>query len=128
MSRPTAVLLIAVFMSGGCGDREIGSVHGTVTLDGQPLPKAVVTFVHVGGGRQSSGLTDADGHYQLWFLRDRMGAQLGNHKVRIYTSGTEETAVTHEKERVPAIYNTQTTLEREVVGGDNEFNFDLTSR
>ncbi len=124
-----AVLLLAVFLSGGCGgDRAVGKVYGTVTLDGKPLPKAVVTFLHIGGGRQSSGLTDADGHYQLWFLRDRMGAQLGKHKVSIYTSGTEETSGTHEKERVPEIYNTKTTLEREVAAGENEFNFELSSR
>ena len=102
-------------------------MHGTVTLDGKPLPKAVVTFVPVGGGRQSSGVTDAEGVINCGFSGDRMGARLGKHKVRIFTSGTEETAGTHEKERVPAKYNANTTLECEVAGGDNEFNFDLSS-
>jgi len=123
-----SALLIALFLSAGCGrGPEVGKVHGTVTLDGKPLPKAVVTFVPVGGGRQSSGFTDADGHYQLSFLGERMGARLGKHKVSIHTSGTEETGRTHEKERVPVRYNTETTLEREVAGGGNEFNFDLSS-
>jgi len=127
--RLASALLIALFLSGGCGgDAAVGKVHGTVTLDGKPLPKAVVTFMPAGGGRQSSGFTDADGRYQLWFLRDRMGAQVGKHKISIHTSGTEETDETGEEERAPAKYNTKTTLEREVAGGDNEFNFDLSSR
>src|SRR5208282_1635072 len=110
-----SALLIALFLSAGCGGGPaVGKVHGTVTLDGKPLPKAVVTFIPVGGGRQSSGFTDADGRYLLWFLGDRMGARVGKHKVRIHTSGTEETGRTHEKERVPEKYNTETTLECEV--------------
>ncbi len=123
-----SALLIALFLSGGCGgDSAVGKVHGKVTLDGQPLPKAVVTFMPVRGGRQSSGFTDADGQYRLSYLRDRMGAQVGAHRISIHTSGTEETDRTHEEERVPAKYNTQTTLQRDVAPGDNEFSFDLLS-
>jgi hypothetical protein len=122
-------LLIALILSGGCGgDAAVGKVHGKVTLDGQPLRKAVVTFIPVRGGRQSSGFTDADGRYQLFYFRDRMGAQVGKHKISIHTSGTEETDRSGEEERVPEQYNDKTALERDVAPGDNEFSFDLLSR
>jgi len=123
------LLALAFLTSCGNGDRPpLGTVHGTVTLDGNPLAKATVSFHPVGGGRQSSDRTDKEGHYKLTYLRDLLGAKIGPHKVTIRTAGAEDTEAAHEKERVPAKYNEKTTLECEVKSGENTFDFTLESK
>ncbi len=74
------VLLIAV---AGCG-RESTTipVRGTVTLDGQPLPRATVQFLAQDpGGRDALGTTDADGVFRLSTFKPRDGAFAGKYKV-----------------------------------------------
>ncbi len=108
----------------GCSHSDrpaLGLVRGRVTFDGSPLAGAFVVFTPQAGGRQSSGRTNQDGVYELTYLRDIKGAKAGTHKVIIATA-TEQSA-----ERLPARYNSDTTLQAEVKPGNNELNFDLTS-
>lgn len=105
----------------GSGDRpDLGTVEGVVTLDGKPLAEA---FVHFDPGtvRGSSGVTDAEGKYELTYIRDTKGAAIGEHIVRI-TKRTETAP-----ETLPARYHAQTTLKATVKGGRNEINFELVS-
>ena len=109
----------------GCsqGDRpELAPVTGTVTLDGKPLERAAMMF-RPEEGRASRGITDASGHYELIYLRDIRGARIGSHTVSIMTR-TESRPV----ERVPAKYNKQSTLTREVKDEQNVFDFELKSQ
>jgi len=121
---------------GGCGSGpddmpEVAPVRGKVTLNGKPLTDARVTFAPVDGtGQSSEGRTAASGEYVLTYKRDIMGAKLGKHKV--YISTYEEPTTTDDgktqggfPEKVPAQYNENTTLEREVVDGENVFDFEL---
>ena len=110
----------------GCGgvDRpDLAPVRGKVTLDGRPLPDARLEFQPVGPWRTSMGVTDARGEYELSYIRDEKGAAVGGHRVRITTVGRTEA----EPEIVPAKYNEQTQLEREVTAGRNRIDFKLTS-
>jgi len=71
----------------GCSSNSVkyptlASVQGTVTLDGQPLEGATVTFVPA-TGRASSGLTDAAGYYTLHYTKTIAGATIGQHRVMI---------------------------------------------
>lgn len=100
---------------------ELASVSVTVTLDGQPLELAAVLF-RPSEGRASRGFTDAEGRFELIYLRDIQGATLGNHQVSI-TTRTEM----NPEERVPEKYNVRTTLTREVAEKHNEFEFSLES-
>ena len=61
---------------------ETASVSGTVTLDGQPLEGAMVSFVP-SQGRASNGKTDADGNFTLHYTGAIEGAVLGTHRVMI---------------------------------------------
>jgi len=113
-----------VAAAGGCGssDRpELGTVEGTVTLDGSPLADAMVLFTPDGPGRTSIGSTAADGRYELVYLRDIMGANPGRHTVRITTGSEEEGRA----ERLPARYHEQTELEAMVEPGSNTIDFSL---
>jgi hypothetical protein len=144
-------LVVAFLGFAGCdsGGPALGTVTGKVTLDGKPLPNTAVTFIPAGGGGTASGITDANGNYELNYL-DRKGALIGKHKVALTTvqqpSETPATEMSSDSpeyanqgnvaaseynkvftEPIPAKYNKQTTLEEEVKSGSNEINFDLTS-
>lgn len=121
----------------GCGEDsdkpETGTVKGTVTLDGQAVGMARIYFSPVDGGQTSEAITDAAGHYELLYKRDEKGAKIGKHKVVITTF--EEPTVEDDgsvsggmPERIPAKFNTSTTLEKEVAAGENVIDFPLTSK
>jgi hypothetical protein len=117
-------ILSAVVLTGcGGGDRpELGTVTGRITLDGKPLAGAEIIFQHP-TKRFSRGETDADGRYELLYVRDVPGAALGTHRVVI----TAKNPATR-RQVVPPRYNDRTTLEREVRADHNAFDFDLTSK
>lgn len=125
-----AVTAWAISCWTGCSSSgpELGTVSGTVTLDGQPLPDATVTFMPE-TGRSSSGRTDPEGKYELNYTFDRAGAVVGKHIVRITTagkSGAESPDPSDEK--LPARYHANTELKAAVERGHNEVDFDLTSQ
>ena len=127
LHRPAGLLLAALLLAaagcGGAGDRpELGQVEGTVTLDGNALAGATVTF-QPQEGKASRGVTDAGGHYELIYLRDIKGAVIGPHKVTITTAS--EAAP---QEKLPARYNRQTELNKEVAAGANTIDFPLESK
>jgi len=135
-----ASILICVFLTVcGCNSGpedmpEIGSVTGTVTLDGQPLEAADIFFAPE-DGRTSTGTTDATGKYELTYNPTTKGAKIGKNMVRITTFkefegdlDAEDSKEPARKELVPAEYNKKTTLTADVKAGENTFNFDLESK
>ena len=130
LSRAIACLLtIAVFAPGavGCSKSSrppLGIVSGAVTLDGRPLTDALVLFTPDGPGRTSRATTDAGGRYELAYLRDIMGADLGRHVVRITTASDENGG----RERLPKRYHSATTLEATVEPGTNAIDFALFAK
>jgi hypothetical protein len=118
------VLLLAVFSGCSQSGREVAPVTGRVTLDGQPLASADVSFQPEGAQRASSGRTNADGRFQLMFKRGQPGALVGEHTVRISVSRE----IVRNPPQIPARYDTQSELRREVKGGEeNVFDFELSS-
>lgn len=68
----------------GCGDKGLVRLTGTVTLDGEPLEAATVTFMRTDGkGRPASGLTSADGAFELTSFRSGDGLPPGEYRVTI---------------------------------------------
>lgn len=122
-----AVLAVAFILPqlgcGGADGPEMGDVQGTVTLEGQPLPGAQVIFQPT-NGRPSTGITDDQGKYELQFTTDRSGALAGSHQVKI-TTAIDLPDDTRAAEVVPAQYNRQSDLVREVKPGPNTIDFDL---
>jgi hypothetical protein len=121
---------MAVFLGfaavSGCerGDRPpLGTVHGKISLDGKPLTGARVGFAPKDSGRASTAVTDAEGHYELTYIRDIMGAKVGAHTVRVSTAHDRDSAT----ETVPVRYNIRSTLQAEVAAGDNAIDFNLTT-
>ena len=73
-------IMISLAGCGGAGKDmpKLGTVTGTVTLDGQPLKGAKVQFVP-NDSRPSGAITDDQGKYQLIFNENTNGAAVGKH-------------------------------------------------
>lgn len=133
----------------GCGPQgdqpELGEVTGTITLDGTPLAGVAVVF-QPDNGRPSRGMTDAEGKYELTYIRQTKGAKVGPHRVEVAPSEEGESEESEEetesgdeegqnaaskpksgKRAVPARYNTKSELKVEVKSGKNTFDFALES-
>ena len=145
-------LVTALLLLGGCNSApsanydsiELVQVSGNVTLDGEPLPNAVVTF-EAEGGQFSYGLTDDSGSYTLQFDSEMEGVRPGKKTVRISTTRkilglntedeageapSDEAASTSDEpagERVPAKFNSESTLIADVTEDETAFDFDLQS-
>ena len=149
-----AALVATVGCSGGSSRPKLYPATGTVTLDGQPLAEATVSFVPA-SGPPSDGKTDASGKYTI-MTSGQPGAPFGANKVTVSKfTGTatmptpggsaddmkkmyekmydkskkkQDTA----KDEVPAKYGRADTSGLSAdVGADaakNVFNFDLTSK
>lgn len=113
----------------GCGKSPAeAKVSGTVTLDGNPVANAEVTFTPEDGSRISQGVTDSEGRYVLRFTASLDGAAVGTHNVTIRTGSSESSDDPEAaKEIIPAKYNTQSELKETVKAGKNVVDFKLTS-
>jgi hypothetical protein len=79
-----ALLFVGMVVEAGCSDGlpKRVPVAGKVTIDGQPLAKAMLTF-YPPTGRPSYATTDASGGFTLACFDDSDGAQLGTHRVSV---------------------------------------------
>lgn len=124
-----------VWGSGWVGSSDappLSGVTGTVTLDGKPLPLALVVFqpdldMQKGEGTTvsaSMGRTNDKGNYTLTYpgAQGLEGAVVGVHIIRI-----NKTDVKTGLEVLPKKYHRQTELKREVKTGSNTIDLELTS-
>lgn len=131
---PLLMGFAALLLLAGCGAAdgpELARVSGTVTLNGEPLPHAVVQFQPTGPqGSYSAARTDESGFYELRFTRDRSGAIIGTHRVSISTAAPDAEDENGNPrpvaEKVPATYNAQSTMIRDVEPGANTIDLPLT--
>lgn len=125
----SAAVLITLCGCGGSGVKvpPLGQVHGTITLDGKPLPSASVSFQPVSGKEgPSQAITDSEGKYRLQHMPGHPGAAIGEHAVRI--TGKPADAPASVKENVPPKYNVQSQLKVTVKAGDNTHDFKLDAK
>lgn len=90
-------LSAVIFTTVGCGKGTLIKVQGVVTLDGEPLAGATVSFMPVGEGRPASGRTDADGRFRLTTSRTDDGALPGEYKVVVVVEEANEKFVGREQ-------------------------------
>lgn len=129
--------IVPILCLTGCGSSgpALGTVTGTVTLDGKPVPAALVTFISKeADGTSSYGKTDANGKYQLEFTTERFGAMLGNHDVVITTKrmSADEAPDTGTDEKTEFIaipkHYARGALTAEVKSGSNVCDFALSTK
>jgi hypothetical protein len=117
------VIVMACFAGCGKTGADLAPVTGRITLDGKALENADISFQPDGSKPPSAGRTGADGRYELAYKRGVMGGMVGSNTVRI----TISPEVVSNPPNIPARYNTESELKREVKSGPNEFNFELTT-
>lgn len=141
------LILVVAGLSPATGCRpsdqpELGQVTGVVTLNGKPLTGVGVVF-QPENGRPAHGKTDAEGKYELTYIRQTKGTKVGPNRVEI--APTEDGAESEEEEPgdgvaqnaskpsksgkpvVPARYNVKSELKVDVKPGRNTFDFKLDS-
>lgn len=122
------IAILLTFWVCGCGGPDgIGRVTGTVTLDGQPLKNAIITF-QPQQGRPSTTRSDSQGKYTMEYTVRDKGALIGKHTVYIRTEmeATPDTPAT--RERLPNKYHNKSELTAEVKAGSNVINFELFTK
>lgn len=145
LNRFWLVLSLLACLAVGCGgseaEPELGMVKGTVTVDGAPGANLQITFEpqlqkgseqsvkNVGAG--SSAQTDDKGMYELKY-KGKNGAVVGKHLVRIEpiagggpAGGDKAVPI---GVVIPAEFNTQSTMIREVQKGENTINLEVTTK
>ena len=127
--RPLMGALMCCWLLLGCsGNPNLAEVSGTITLDGKPLPKAMITFTPSSGGATSFGKSNDSGHYRMMFGENEPGAWIGANKVSIRTGDVLPDNSGSVPELVPAAYNSNSTLTKDVVAGSNTIDFELNSK
>lgn len=129
----TAFYILLLISSVGCNGSgpALAPVHGRVTLDGEPVGSATVMFQPEASGSPSYGSTDQDGRYVLGYKRRQQGAAIGSHFVRVLADKAIPGPDGKPMKRphpIPARYNNDQVMKREVKRGDNEINIELTTK
>jgi hypothetical protein len=130
------VLVLGLLTLFGCSNSGRHGVEGTVTLDGQPLPKALITFrPKPGTASPSAGANVVDGKFSI---ASKGGLLPGKFRVEITamrptnkqrTDPFSGKMVTLDEQYIPAKYNTASELEA-VIGPDaaKPLDFQLASK
>jgi hypothetical protein len=106
----------------GCGDgKQLATVEGTITKNGQPQKGIWVRFSPVGGGRPGEGRTNDQGHYEITYTAARKGAHVGSNKVLIGSGGELDSRGNELSPPVEIM-----AREVEVGRGSNTIDFELT--
>ena len=124
--------LVLLAVSVGCSAQsESGTVKGSVTLDGQPLPTGMILFAAADGSAQSAEAAVTAGQYEavvpLGSKRVEIRAPKVTGQKKMYNTPDSPT-VDNVIELLPAKYNVSSELTMTVDGTAQEQNFDLKSK
>jgi hypothetical protein len=104
-----------------------------VTLDGVPLKSGQIRFVPVDGQSSTAGAAITDGKYQAKVPVGEKSVEITSEKEgparKMYgeaPAGSPPTGAG--RELIPAKYNARTELKIDVKAGDEQHDFDLTSK
>lgn len=138
MLKLVCALSLSVLMFTGCGPDlpEMGTVTGTVTMNGKPIQGVEVVFspapVEGKVAKSSKGITDESGKFTLTYRAPdgtpAEGAAVGKHVVTLVDILHIESRET----RVPYRFShdlasvSKSPFEQTVAAGDQQFDFDLT--
>ena len=115
-------VLMSVSGCGGSSDQpDLGSVSGTVTLDGKPVAGVKVVFKPE-LGRPAAANTDAEGKYTLLYLDGVEGCKLGPNSVSFDWPPGSTNAV-----GIPAKYTGAEQFKFDVKPGPNTFDLKMES-
>ncbi len=132
---PAVCGLVALLVLSGCNAEEARhGISGTVSWQGMPVAKGVITLYPKGAG-DTVGCEIVDGRFKI---EQESGGKAGSYRVEILafrpTGKTdfdidENMQVSIEEQYLPKQFNTDSTLEAEIAtDGENVLSFDLKAR
>jgi hypothetical protein len=126
-------LLVVIAVGAGCASESASSVHGKVTLDGQPVAAGNIVFLPATGSGRKAAAAIEQGSYALApadkLIPGRYRVEISWPKPtgRKIPSADPGTQADEMREAIPAKYNTDSKLTVEIGKGDAEKDFALTS-
>ncbi|MFN0196562.1 MAG: hypothetical protein ACKVT0_07440 [Planctomycetaceae bacterium] len=133
----TGGMLISGCLGGGPSEPPLGSVKGTVKINGQPTASLEVVFEpQIASGQKaadvgaaSRAITDAGGAYELIYKQTK-GAVIGTHTIRINRAAAGGPAGGEGGAKlgapIPENYNAKSNITKEVKAGENTIDIDIT--
>lgn len=131
---PCFLFLVTFVLVSGCTQGpELGDVTGTISMDGEPVENAYVTFLPMfPEGMELVGKTDSQGVFDVKYSADRNGVPPGKYQILLSTlDDIKEESGRNRKvpERFPKVYvNNDSPLTFEVKPGPNDVSFDVSSK
>jgi hypothetical protein len=125
-----AAALAIVFMIVGCSEQTIGTVRGTVSVDGSLAKEGSIAFFPVERKSPTSGAEIVDGQYTAQvalgtsIVEIRVPKVIGQKKLYNTANSPIQKLLA---ESLPAKYNDQSELTLEVQPGENLKNYELTT-
>jgi len=122
------ILLLVALLAGCSRGPAVGTVKGTITLDGQPVDGGLIRLVPADGNSQPADCIVKGGAYSVTMPVGEKKVEIywtkgGSGKVDTATQGTEQII-----QMVPAKYNTETMLTCTLQKGTATKDFTLRSR
>jgi hypothetical protein len=126
-----SLAIVAVMLAGGCGAKGPAkiTIHGAVTLDGEPLPEGQVVFIHADPAVGAVGGSIVNGNFTVTTFK-------GPHTIEVHCmqrrprpippGGRPEDGIT-EVSIIPPRYNEQTELTFDVQSPEDRPEFALTT-
>jgi hypothetical protein len=132
IQKATLLVLLASLLPGGCAQSAThGTVNGTVTLNGEPLPEGTVRFVPVDGASQTASAMVSEGKFTATVPVGRMRVEFSASKI-VGRQKMYDTADSPEVEAVaellPPRYNVQSELTLDIQTGSQDAPFELSNR
>lgn len=138
MNRKLFGVLVLLFVISpafmGCsGKGGMGTVSGTVTLDGQPLADGLISFIPADGNSPTSGGKITNGAYSVQASRGAQKVVINATKVtgsrKAYADDPNSPVITTTAEILPKKYSDAMTTELtvDVKAGTNKADFQLSS-
>lgn len=127
---------LAVAAVAGCGSSSEATVSGMITLDGNPIPKGMISFVPAAQGTQSYATSDESGSYEVFTGRTE-GLRAGEYTVTVVAREMPTLTKTADGGPPPPgkaltprwyAYPDSSGLSFKVEPGSNEINLELTSQ
>jgi len=120
--------LLVVLIAGCSKGKQVGDVHGKVTVNGQPLMEGAVSFIPVNGDKRTTGGLVRNGEFEVEVPVTKQRVEITANiidKEKTPPNATADQIVM--KALVPAKYNSHSELTLDVVPGVNEVEYKLTN-
>ncbi|CAN5443225.1 hypothetical protein BH11PLA2_BH11PLA2_15160 [soil metagenome] len=107
---------------------DIGTVSGTITLDGQPIPGSLIRFIPVDGSNQPADFIITDGTYVVTIAPGEKRVEIFWLKEEGSKGDTATQGTLKQTQMIPENYNTKSTLTFTVALGSQKKDFELKSK